>query len=51
MPATFVHATFNIGTEDAQIFAVLGPCAGEAGVENIDVSSEASWNTLRTKTA
>lgn len=51
MPATVVHATFNIGAEDAQIFAVLGPSVGEVGVENIDVSGEAPWSTLRAKAA
>jgi quercetin dioxygenase-like cupin family protein len=47
MPAGVVHATFNITNEDATIFAVLGPCVGEKGVENIDVSGEAPWNRLR----
>ena len=51
MPATVVHATFNIGIEDAQILAVLGPCVGEVGIENIDVSGETPWNMLRAKAA
>ncbi len=32
MPAMVVHATLNIGTEDAQIFAVLRLCVREMGV-------------------
>ena len=47
MPAGIVHATFNAGPEDARVFAVLGPCVGDVGVENIDVSGEAPWNRLR----
>jgi len=47
MPAQVVHATFNVGSEDARVLAVLGPCVGEMGVENIDVSGEAPWNALR----
>jgi len=50
MPARVVHATFNIGVEDATILAVLGPCVGDMGVENIDVSHEAPWRELRTDT-
>jgi quercetin dioxygenase-like cupin family protein len=50
MPAGVVHATFNVGAEDATVFAVLGPCVGDMGVENIDVSGEAPWNTLRAAT-
>jgi hypothetical protein len=42
-----VHATFNIGAEDAKIVAILGPCVGDMGVENIDVSGEVPWNGLR----
>jgi quercetin dioxygenase-like cupin family protein len=47
MPARVVHATFNTGAEDAKVFAVLSPCVGDLGVENIDVSGEAPWNGLR----
>lgn len=47
MPAQVVHATFNVGSDDARILAVLGPCVGEMGVENIDVSGEAPCDALR----
>jgi hypothetical protein len=43
MPAGVVHATFNLGDEDATVLAILGPSVGEMGAENIDVSSEAPW--------
>jgi quercetin dioxygenase-like cupin family protein len=49
MPAGVVHATFNAGDEDATVLAILGPCVGEMGAENIDVSGEAPWNELRAK--
>ena len=44
MPARTVHANFNIGAEDAKVIAILGPCVGDAGVEQVDV--EAPWNGL-----
>ena len=51
MPAGVVHATFNVGREDATVLAILSPCVGEMGAENIDVSGEAPWNDLRAKAA
>jgi len=51
LPAGVVHATFNLGDEDATVLAILGPCVGEMGAENIDVSGEAPWNELRAKAA
>jgi quercetin dioxygenase-like cupin family protein len=51
MPAGVVHATFNVGDEDATVLAILGPCVGEMGTKNIDVSGEAPWNGLRAKAA
>jgi quercetin dioxygenase-like cupin family protein len=47
MPPRVVHATFNIGAEDARVIAILGPCVGDMGVEQVDVSGEAPWNGLR----
>jgi hypothetical protein len=47
MPPRVVHATFNIGTDDARVVAILGPCVGDMGVEQVDVSGEAPWNGLR----
>lgn len=47
MPPKVVHATFNVGADDATVIAILGSCVGDKGVENIDVSDEAPWNGLR----
>ena len=47
MPAGMVHASFNTGSEDVHIIAILGPSVGEGGYEAVDVSGEAPWNTLR----
>jgi quercetin dioxygenase-like cupin family protein len=51
MPSGVVHATFNIGAEDAKVIAILGPCVGDMGVEQVDVSGEAPWNGLRSNSA
>ncbi|WP_262265687.1 cupin domain-containing protein [Microvirga yunnanensis] len=48
MPPGIVHATFNVGAEDAKVVAILGPCVGEMGVTQVDVSGEAPWNGLKT---
>jgi len=42
-PAGVVHATFNVGREEAKVLAILGPCVGEGGIEQVDVSGEAPW--------
>ena len=47
VPAGMVHASFNAGTSDARIVAILGPCVGEGGYELVDVAAEAPWNGLR----
>jgi quercetin dioxygenase-like cupin family protein len=47
MPPRVVHATFNIWTDDARVIAILGPCVGDMGVEQVDVSGEAPWNEMR----
>jgi quercetin dioxygenase-like cupin family protein len=47
MPPRVVHATFNSGTEGARVVAILGPCVGDMGVEQADVSGEAPWSGLR----
>src|SRR4029079_13802860 len=41
MPPGIVHATFNIGAGDAKVVAILGPCVGDMGVEQVDMSCEA----------
>ena len=45
--AGVVHASFNIGSEDAHLQVVLGPSMGEGGYELVYVSSEEPWNSLR----
>lgn len=45
--ADVVHASFNVGDEDAQLLAILGPCVGEQGYELVDVADQAPWNALR----
>ena len=51
MPPGIVHATFNNGAGDAKVVAILGPCVGDMGVEQVDMSGEAPWNELRAGTA
>jgi quercetin dioxygenase-like cupin family protein len=47
VPADVVHASFNVGGENAKIVAILGPCIGDGGYELIDVAEEAPWKGLR----
>jgi len=47
IPADVVHASFNVGTSDAKIVAILGPCVGEIGYELVDVAGDAPWKDLR----
>jgi quercetin dioxygenase-like cupin family protein len=47
VPADMVHASFNVGTSDARIVAILGPCVGKIGYELVDVSGDAPWRDLR----
>ena len=42
-----VHASFNIGTEDAKFLVVLSPSAGEGGYESEEVAAQPPWNRLR----
>jgi quercetin dioxygenase-like cupin family protein len=42
-----VHATYNDGSEVAQLQVVVGPCVGEVGYEVVDVSGEQPWSGLR----
>ena len=42
-----VHASFNVGEEDAQLLAILGPCVGDEGYELVDVTDQSPWNALR----
>ena len=45
--ADVVHASFNVGDEDAKLLAILGPCVGEQGYELVDVADPRPWNALR----
>ena len=45
--ADVVHASFNVGEENAQLLAILGPCVGDEGYELVDVANEAPWSGLR----
>lgn len=49
IPAGTVHASFNTGSGDAKLVAILGPCIGPIGYELVDVSGEAPWRDLREK--
>ncbi|MEM0946743.1 MAG: cupin domain-containing protein [Pseudomonadota bacterium] len=45
--ADVVHASFNVGADDAKLLAILGPCVGDQGYELVDVAREAPWKDLR----
>jgi len=47
IPAGVVHASFNVGSAEAKVVAILGPCKGEIGYEVVEMGAEAPWNTLR----
>ena len=47
IPADVVHASFNAGTSEAKVVAILGPCKGAIGYEVVEMGAEAPWSTLR----
>jgi quercetin dioxygenase-like cupin family protein len=47
IPAGMVHASFNAGSGEASIVAILGPCVGSIGYEVVEMAGEAPWNELR----
>jgi quercetin dioxygenase-like cupin family protein len=47
IPADAVHAFFNIGTTDAKLITILGPCHGAIGYELDDMSGVAPWKDIR----
>ena len=49
LPAGTIHAAFNVSEEEARMFVVLNPriTSEELGLEIVDHSEEAPWNTLR----
>lgn len=47
VPKGVVHASFNAGSGEARIAAILGPCVGEVGYVSVEMGAEAPWNSLR----
>jgi quercetin dioxygenase-like cupin family protein len=47
IPADAVHASFNDGSEQAKILAILSPAVGEDGYGLQDVASDEPWASLR----
>lgn len=47
IPRDAVHATFNDSRRAVRLLAVLGPPAGKAGYQLVDVSGEPPWKSLR----
>lgn len=45
--ADVVHASFNVGDQDARLLAILGPCVGEMGYELVEVADQEPWSALR----
>ena len=48
VPADIVHASFNVGKDDAKVLAIFGPCVGPEGIGYVEVAGEAPWKGLRT---
>ncbi len=47
IPADCVHASFNVGSQDAKLLAILGPAVGHTGYEVVEVGEEEPWIGLR----
>ena len=47
VPKGVVHASFNAGTDEARIAAILGPCVGDVGYVSVEMGDQAPWSTLR----
>ena len=45
--AGVVHASFNVGSDNAKILAILGPCVSDSGYAIEEVASEEPWCSLR----
>jgi quercetin dioxygenase-like cupin family protein len=45
--ADVVHASFNVGDENAKLLAILSPCVGDSGYAIEVVAEDAPWNSLR----
>jgi quercetin dioxygenase-like cupin family protein len=46
LPPGVVHASFNVGTDEAKVIAIFGPCIGD-GFEMTDMAGEVPWKNLR----
>lgn len=44
--AGVVHATFNIGTDQAKVFVVISPAKGDASYEVVDVAADEPWASV-----
>jgi hypothetical protein len=42
-----VHGAFKASQDEARGLPILGPSVGDMGIEIVDRSGEAPWNTLR----
>lgn len=47
IPASVVHASFNVSDRAVRVLAILGPAIGEDGYEVIEVADQSPWNTIR----
>jgi len=47
IPAGVVHASFNSGSGEARVLAILGPAVGADGYEVEEVADQAPWKSLR----
>ena len=47
IPPDVVHASFNLGAQNATLLAILGPCIGPEGYELIDVADQEPWASLK----
>lgn len=45
--ADVVHASFNVTGQNANLLAILGPCIGPTGYEQVDVANWEPWASLR----
>jgi quercetin dioxygenase-like cupin family protein len=46
VPPGVIHGTYNVGSTDATVLAILGPCAGFA-IETVDMANVAPWDQMR----
>jgi quercetin dioxygenase-like cupin family protein len=51
VPPGIIYGAFNAGSHEARVLPILGPSISDMGIEIVDVSGEAPWNTLRANKA